>query len=62
MFTKHKWVVKEKQVLPSVLEQLRAAGTAPASATTYTMMEWAKKPCIVTYRCELTGEEKVERI
>lgn len=62
MLKRHKWVVKEKQVLPSALEQMNAGNIYPTSVSTYAMGEWTKKPCIVTYRCELTGEEKVVRV
>lgn len=58
MFTKHKWVVIKTEVLPSEIEQLARVGQVyvfPREKAFY-------KPCIVTYHCELTGEEKVVRI
>lgn len=53
----HRWVVKEKEVLPSLLEQMAAAGGGHSEA-----YELGHKPCIVTYRCEKCGAEKVRRI
>lgn len=53
----HKWVVKNKEILPSMIEQSGNAkfnweGTTNPST----------KPCIVTYRCSECGKEKVVRV
>ncbi len=54
----HKWVVLDKEILPSMIEQaggpnfeLKGSGIDPS-----------RKPCIVTYRCSECGKEKIVRV
>jgi len=54
----HKWVVLEKEILPSLLEQLSEAGALEFSAS----IRMGEKPCIVTYGCTKCGTQKVKRI
>ena len=54
----HKWQVKEKEVLPSLIEQASAANVTRIGY----YEDAAHKPCIVTYRCVKCPAEKVERI
>ena len=55
----HKWVVKEKTVLPSMIEQ---AGQAGGESIRSKGGDPSKKPCIVHYKCEKCGTETVERV
>ena len=52
----HKWVVKDKEILPSMVEQ--------AGGATFEMSggDPSRKPCIVTYRCSECGRERVARV
>ena len=54
----HRWVVKEKEILPSFLEQIGKH----RKLDSWGMDDPSKKSCIVTYVCYRCGSEKVERI
>ena len=54
---KHKWIIKEKEILPSLLEQFHG-GEAEYPAR----IDPSHKSCIVTYVCYKCGSDKVERI
>ncbi len=54
---KHKWIIQEKEIFPSLLEQLKG-GEAEYTART----DPSHKSCIITYVCYNCGSEKVERI
>lgn len=52
----HKWVVKNKEILPSMIEQLGDGYNIKGHD------DPSGKPCIVTYLCENCGREKVVRV
>ena len=54
----HKWKIKEKEILPSFLEQM-STGQRVEKVEGHNL---AEKLCIVTYQCTKCGAEKVERI
>ena len=53
----HKWIVKDKEILPSLIEQ--AGG--PDFELTGTI-DPSRMSCIVTYLCSECGREKVVRL
>jgi len=57
MWCWHRWKIMAKDILPSMIEQLAGLNVEMKgqSVSSY-------KPCIVHYRCEKCGSEKVERI
>ena len=59
MFCRHKWKITEKEILPSGIEQLQAAGLTRLDEVT---IRFTDKPCIVTFECGKCGAQKVERI
>lgn len=59
MWCRHKWVVKEKTILPSAIEQL-TTGQSVEEITGDDFLH--HKPCIVEYMCQKCGCEKVERV
>ena len=54
---KHKWVIQEKEILPSMLEQVKGG-----KFDAWGIDDPAHKSCIVTYVCSRCSSEKVERI
>jgi len=59
-FWKHRWAVKEKEILPSFIEQVGADRIKTCSGSGGNAPQF--KSCIVTYICYRCGSEKVERI
>jgi hypothetical protein len=57
-FCWHNWVVVSKEILPSMIEQLTAAGAESFRGNN----SMGYKPCIVQYRCSKCPAEKVERV
>ncbi len=57
MWCWHKWIVKDKEVLPSLIEQGGFTQT-----TQFSGGDPSRKPCIVTYACAKCGAEKVIRL
>ena len=55
---RHKWVIKEKEILPSMLEQIDGRTFNSKGG----IRDPSHKSCIVTYVCYRCGSEKVERI
>lgn len=55
----HNWKVVEKEVLPSAMEQLQAAGVESVENIRGPMFH---KACLVTSRCEKCGAERVLRL
>lgn len=56
---RHIWKVIEKQVLPSFIEQMRAAG---ATSFKGYAGDASEKPALVHIRCETCGSEDVKRV
>ncbi len=54
----HKWTVKDKEILPSMLEQMGEYGYKMKGCPA----DPSRKPCIVTYACTKCGAEKVVRL
>lgn len=54
----HSWVVKDKQILPSMIEQMEECAKMKTSG----YGDPSHKPCIVTYVCTKCGVEYVDRV
>lgn len=57
-FCWHRWTVKAKEILPSLLEQWRDSGANELKGHG----SLSHKACIVHYTCLKCGSEKVRRI
>jgi len=60
MFCWHKWSILRTEVLPSMIEQLDAAGQMMEEYRGSTTPSY--KPALVTKRCIKCGTQKVERV
>ena len=57
---RHKWVIQEKEMLPSLWEEAKTNGMEEFEYSS--KIDPSHKSCIVTYVCYRCGSEKVERI